>query len=90
MSEEKAPQEPKAIDLKTIVDATVAGLKKAVGERGSVIVMVSAPTGPNDAYYVCWSGPLLTAKGLREEGYKTLEGLFTQPPTPTLALVPKV
>lgn len=65
-----------ASELKAIVDPVVAALQKSLGERGAVIVMVASPNGAHDAYYVNWNGPCLTAKGLCEQGYETLQGLI--------------
>jgi hypothetical protein len=65
-----------AAELKAIVDPVVASLKAAVGERGAVIVMVAAPNGTHDSYYVNWDGPCLTAKGLREQGNEKLQELI--------------
>lgn len=74
------PAKPLTLDdLRLIVDPIVESLAKKVGERGAVVLMVSAPNGAADSYYVRWSGPLLTARGLREEGGKLLDGTVTKP-----------
>jgi hypothetical protein len=65
-----------ALELKAIVDPVISDLRKKLGERGAVIVMVASPNGPHDSYYVNWDGPCLTAKGLREQGYDTLQDLI--------------
>jgi hypothetical protein len=65
-----------ARELQAIVDPVVAELRKSVGERGAVIVMLAAPEGEHDSYYVNWSGPCLTAKGLREQGNEKLQELI--------------
>lgn len=65
-----------ATALKGIVDPVVKGLFATLGDRSAVIVMVSAPDGKHDSYYVNWAGPCLTAKGLREQGYEELQGLI--------------
>ena len=73
-------------ELRAIADPIVETLQKRVGERGSVILMISAPNGGTDSYYVRWMGPLLTAIGLRDHGSKLLENMVdTKPslPAPT-------
>jgi hypothetical protein len=81
-NKDKGPELPKALsldDLRLIVDPIVESLSKKVGERGAVVLMVSAPNGTADSYYVRWSGPLLTARGLREEGSKLLDATVAKP-----------
>lgn len=65
-----------AAELKAIVDPVVESLRKAMGDRGAVIVMVAAPNGTHDSYYVNWAGPCLMAKGLREQGNEKLQELI--------------
>ena len=65
-----------AKELQAIVDPVVSELHKSVGERGAVIIMVASPNGAHDSYYVNWAGPCLIAKGLREQGHETLQGLI--------------
>lgn len=74
-----APKGMSLDDLRMTVDPIVEALAKKVGDRGAVIVMVSSPNGTADSYYVRWNGPLLTARGLREEGSKLLDGTVTKP-----------
>lgn len=65
-----------AADLKAIADPVLKTLQAAVGERGAVILMVAAPNGKHDSYYVAWDGPCLMAKGLREQGNERLQELI--------------
>lgn len=83
MSNKNAPGPIKSYDeLRALADPIVETLQKRVGERGSVILMVSAPTGGTDSYYVRWMGPLLTAIGLKEHGGHLLDNLIEIKPNP--------
>jgi len=75
--------------LKEIADPIVEALAKTVGERGSVILMISAPNGGTDSYYVRWCGPLLTAQGLREQGGKLLDSLINISPPAAVVVDPR-
>jgi len=77
MSDSNRPIFTTPAELKGAVDPIIGSLRALVGERGSVIVMISGQQeGGHDTYYVGYGGPTLTVMGLKEQAGKALAGLL--------------